>query len=126
MGPGIVLQVAAADARIEVVAAEAPFANLQEAAYDCAGLQRWPLLGKTFFAPGAWIVVFRGEHLAGFPASEVFPRKGRGEPCFFPCCSSVMPQTLGCHAGIRKAFCERRRRSFGGRWFRFSMSSGSV
>jgi len=71
MGAGIALQSAGADARIEAVAAEAPFADLQEAAYDYAGLQRWPLLGKTLFAPGAWTVVYRGERLAGFPASEV-------------------------------------------------------
>ena len=71
MGAGIALQAAGADARIEAVAAEAPFADLQEAAYDYAGLQRWPLLGKTLFAPGAWTVVYRGEKLAGFPASEV-------------------------------------------------------
>jgi alpha-beta hydrolase superfamily lysophospholipase len=47
LGAGIVLQAARADTLIEAVAAEAPFANLQEAAYDYAGLQRWPLLGKT-------------------------------------------------------------------------------
>ena len=71
MGAGIALQSAGADARIEAVAAEAPFADLQEAAYDYAGLQRWPTLGKTLFAPGAWTVVYRGEQLAGFSASEV-------------------------------------------------------
>ena len=71
MGAGIALQSAGADARIEAVAAEAPFADLQEAAYDYAGLQRWPTLGKTLFAPGAWAVVYRGEQLARFPASEV-------------------------------------------------------
>jgi len=75
MGAGIVLQAAGSDARIEAVAAEAPFANLQEAAYDYAGLQRWPLLGKTFFAPGAWVLICRGERLAGFAASEVSPEK---------------------------------------------------
>jgi uncharacterized protein len=75
MGAGIALQSAGSDARIEAVAAEAPFANLQEAAYDYAGLQRWPLLGKTFFAPGAWVLICRGERLAGFPASEVSPEK---------------------------------------------------
>jgi alpha-beta hydrolase superfamily lysophospholipase len=75
MGAGIALQAAGSDARIEAVAAEAPFANLQEAAYDYAGLQRWPLLGKTFFAPGAWVLIYRGERLAGFPASEVSPEK---------------------------------------------------
>jgi uncharacterized protein len=75
MGAGIALQAAGSDARIEAVAAEAPFANLQEAAYDYAGLQRWPLLGKTFFAPGAWVLIYRGERLAGFPVSEVSPEK---------------------------------------------------
>jgi len=75
MGAGIALQAAGSDARIEAVAAEAPFANLQEAAYDYAGLQRWPLLGRTFFAPGAWVLIYRGERLAGFPASEVSPEK---------------------------------------------------
>lgn len=71
MGAGIALQSAGADARIEAVAAEAPFADLQEAAYHYAGLQRWPWLGKILFAAGAWTVVYHGEQLAGFPASEV-------------------------------------------------------
>lgn len=71
MGAGIALQSAGEDVRIEAVVAEAPFADLQEAAYDYAGLQRWPLLGKTVFAPGAWTVVHRGQELAGFPPSEV-------------------------------------------------------
>jgi hypothetical protein len=75
MGAGIALQAAGSDARIEAVVAEAPFANLREAAYDYAGLQRWPLLGKTFFAPGAWVLIYRGERLAGFPAGEVSPEK---------------------------------------------------
>ncbi len=75
MGAGIALQSAGADARIEAVAAEAPFANLTEAAYDYAGLQRWPLLGKTLFAPGAWVLIWRGQRLARFPASEVSPEK---------------------------------------------------
>jgi hypothetical protein len=88
MGAGIALQAAGNDARIEAVAAEAPFANLQEAAYDYAGLQRWPLLGKTFFAPGAWVLIYRGEHLAGFPASDVSPEKavaGRPFPLLLIC-----------------------------------------
>jgi alpha-beta hydrolase superfamily lysophospholipase len=88
MGAGIALQAAGADQRIEAVAAEAPFANLQEAAYDYAGLQRWPLLGKTLFAPGAWVLIYRGEKLAGFPASEVSPEKavaGRAFPLLLIC-----------------------------------------
>jgi pimeloyl-ACP methyl ester carboxylesterase len=88
MGAGIALQAAGSDARIEAVAAEAPFANLREAAYDYAGLQRWPLLGKTFFAPGAWVLIYRGQHLAGFPASRVSPEKavaGRAFPLLLIC-----------------------------------------
>src|SRR5712664_4352889 len=54
MGAGIVLQSAAADPRIEAVVAESAFANLREAAYDYAGLRKYPWLGKTLFAPGTW------------------------------------------------------------------------
>ncbi|HVO56128.1 MAG TPA: alpha/beta fold hydrolase [Dongiaceae bacterium] len=75
MGAGIALQAAGADPRIEAVAAEAPFASLREATYDYAGLQKWPLLGKTLFAPGAWLVLYRGERLAGFDASAVSPER---------------------------------------------------
>jgi pimeloyl-ACP methyl ester carboxylesterase len=82
MGAGIALEAAGADPRIEAVAAEAPFANLQEAAYDYAGLQRWPLLGKTLFAPGAWLLIYRGERLAGFPAGDVSPEKAVAKRAF--------------------------------------------
>src|SRR5271163_20451 len=75
MGAGIALQSAGADARIEAVVAEASFASLREASYDYAGLQKYPLLGKTFFAPGAWMMIYRGQSLAGFPASEVSPEE---------------------------------------------------
>jgi uncharacterized protein len=75
MGAGIALQSAAADPRIAAVVAEAAFASLREAAYDYAGLQKYPLLGQTFFAPGAWTMIYRGESLAGFPAGEVSPQK---------------------------------------------------
>src|SRR5215470_8871334 len=75
MGGGIALQAAGADPRIEAVVAEASFANLQEAAYDYAGLRKYPWLGKTLLAPGAWLMVYRGGKLAGFPASEVSPVK---------------------------------------------------
>ncbi|HZC65571.1 MAG TPA: alpha/beta fold hydrolase [Candidatus Dormibacteraeota bacterium] len=75
MGAGMALQSAAYDPRIEAVVAEAAFASLREAAYDYAGLQKYPLLGKTLFAPGAWTMIYRGESLAGFPAAEVSPQK---------------------------------------------------
>jgi len=73
MGAGIALQSAAADPRIEAVVAESSFANLREAAYDYAGLRRSSLLGKTIFAPFAWLLVYRGEKLAGFSGAEVSP-----------------------------------------------------
>ncbi len=75
MGAGIALQSAGADSRIEAVVAEASFASLREASYDYAGLQKYPLLGKTLFAPGAWMMLRRGQSLAGFPAAEVSPEK---------------------------------------------------
>ena len=53
--------------------AEAPFASLREASYDYAGLQEYPLLGKTLFAPGAWMMLYRGGKIAGFPAAGVSP-----------------------------------------------------
>lgn len=76
MGAGIALQSAAADPRIEAVVAEASFANLREAAYDYAGLRKYPWLGKTLFAPGTWALLYRDEKLAGFPVAEVSPVKG--------------------------------------------------
>src|SRR5260370_29455723 len=73
MGAGIALQSAGVDPRIEAVVAEAPFASLREASYDYAGLQEYPLLGKTLFAPGAWMLLYRGGNVAGFPASRASP-----------------------------------------------------
>ena len=88
MGAGIALQSAGIDPRIEAVVAEAPFASLREASYDYAGLQKFPWLGKTLFAPGAWLMVYRGAKLAGFPALEVSPEKsvaGRAFPILIIC-----------------------------------------
>src|SRR5260370_4659452 len=48
---------------------------LRTAAYDYAGLRRYPWLGKTWLAPGTWTMLYRGESLAGFPAAEVSPEK---------------------------------------------------
>lgn len=75
MGAGIALQSAAVDPRIEAVVAEASFASLREATYDYAGLRKYPWLGKTFFAPFSWTLLYRGESLAGFHAAEVSPEK---------------------------------------------------
>ncbi len=88
MGAGIALQSVSADPRIEAVVAEAPFASLREASYDYAGLQKYPLLGKTLFAPGAWVMLARGQSLAGFPAADVSPEHAvaaRAFPVFLIC-----------------------------------------
>src|SRR6266478_153433 len=82
MGAGIVLQSAAADPRIEAVVAEASFADLREAAYDYAGLRKYPWLGKTIFAPGTWTLLYRDEKLAGFPVAEVSPVKAVASRAF--------------------------------------------
>ena len=76
------LQSAAADPRIEAVVAEASFANLREAAYDYAGLRKYPWLGKTLFAPGTWTLLYRDQKLAGFPVAEVSPVKAVASRAF--------------------------------------------
>ena len=88
MGAGIALQAAAVEPRIEGVVAESAFANLTEAAYDYAGLRRYPLLGKTLLAPFAWVVVYRAQLLAGFPTAQVSPDQSvaaRGFPVLLIC-----------------------------------------
>ena len=75
MGAGIALQSAAIEPRIEAVVAEASFANIREASYDYVGLRRYPWLGKTWLSPGTWTMIYRGELIGGFPASQVSPQK---------------------------------------------------
>jgi uncharacterized protein len=108
MGAGIALQAAGVDPRIEAVAAEAPFASLREASYDYAGLQEYPLLGKTLFAPGAWMMLYRGGKLAGFPAAGVSPEQAvaaRNFPVLLIC--DELDTTLPCrHA--RKIYAAAR------------------
>ena len=82
MGAGIALQCAAGETRIEAVVAQAPFASLRDASYDYAGLRWSPLLGKTLFAPFRWMLVSRGECLAGFSASDISPEKAVAERVF--------------------------------------------
>lgn len=102
MGAGIALQSAGIDPRIEAVVAEAPFASLREASYDYAGLQEYPLLGKTFFAPGAWMMLYRGGQLAGFPAAGVSPERdvaARALPVLLIC--GTADTTLPCRHAER-------------------------
>lgn len=75
MGAGIALQSGAADPRIDAVVAEASFANLREAAYDYAGMRKYPWLGKTLLAPFSWMLLYRGEKLTGIPLAEISPMK---------------------------------------------------
>jgi hypothetical protein len=82
MGAGIALQSAAVEPRIEVVVAEAAFANLREASYDYAGLRRSPWLGKTLFAPGTWTMIYRAERIANLAAADVSPMKAVGMRAF--------------------------------------------
>ncbi len=106
MGAGIALQSAAADPRIEAVVAEASFASLREA--HCLRLRRaykkYPLLGKTFFAPGAWTMIYRGQSLAGFPASEVSPEKAVASRAF--------PVLLICDGADTTLPCRHTRRIY--------------
>lgn len=82
MGAGIALESAASDPRIEAVVAEASFANLREAAYDYAGLRKYPWLGKTLLSPFAWTLLYRGEKLTGIPLAEVSPVKAVASRAF--------------------------------------------
>ena len=82
MGAGIALESAAADPRIEAVVAEAPFSNLREAAYDYAGLRKYPWLGKTLLSPFAWTLLYRGGKLTGIPLAEVSPVKAVASRAF--------------------------------------------
>lgn len=82
MGAGIALQSAAVDPRIEAVVAEASFANLREAAYDYAGLRKYPWLGKTLLRPFSWALLYRGERLTGFPLTEISPMKAVASRAF--------------------------------------------
>jgi uncharacterized protein len=91
------LQSAGVDPRIEAVVAESPFASLREASYDYAGPQKYPWLGKTLFAPGAWVMLARGQSLAGFPAADVSPEHAvaaRNFPVFLIC--DAADTTLPC------------------------------
>lgn len=82
MGAGIALQSAAVEPRIEAVVAEASFATLREASYDYAGLRKFPLLGKTLFAPGTWTMIYRAGHIANLSAADVSPVKAVASRAF--------------------------------------------
>lgn len=104
MGAGIALQSAAVEPRIEGVVAESSFANLTEAAYDYAGMRRYPWLGKTLLAPFAWVLVYRGQALAGLPTAQVSPEKAVAARAF--------PVLLICDAADDALPCRHSERIF--------------
>jgi uncharacterized protein len=75
MGGALALQSAAAESRIEAVVAEDPFANLREVAYDYAGLDISPLLGKTLFRPAVMVAMHSISREGGFDPDDVSPEK---------------------------------------------------
>jgi uncharacterized protein len=75
MGAAIALQSAAVEPRIEGVVAEDPFADLREISYDYAGLQMWPVLGKTLFRPASIFALDSLTKAGGFDPGSVSPEK---------------------------------------------------
>lgn len=75
MGAAVALQSAAAEPRIEAVVAEDPFANLREVAYDYAGLDVSPLLGKTLFRPAVMVAMHSIRRDGGFDPDDVSPER---------------------------------------------------
>jgi alpha-beta hydrolase superfamily lysophospholipase len=75
MGAAIALQSAAVEPRIVGVVAESSFSDLREVTYDYAGLHWSPWVGKTFFRPGTWTVIFAAQKEGGFSVDDVSPEK---------------------------------------------------
>jgi uncharacterized protein len=75
MGAAIALQSAAIEPRVEAVAAEAPFANMQEVSYDYAGLDVSPTLGRTLFRPASMMALASVQKDGGFDPIDVSPEK---------------------------------------------------
>jgi len=73
MGASIALQAAATEPRVAGVAAESPFSDIREAAYDYAGFHWSPWLGRTFFRPAVVAGLYAAEREGGFSASEISP-----------------------------------------------------
>jgi uncharacterized protein len=82
MGAAIALQSAAVEPRIEAVVAEDPFANLREVAYDYAGLEFSPLLGKTLFRPAVIAGMYSIQKLGAFNPDDVSPEKAVAQRAF--------------------------------------------
>jgi len=74
-GSGIACNLPALNSRHRGRHRRSLFANLQEAAYDYAGLRQYPWLGKTLLRSRRVADGLSREHLAGFPGAEVSPEK---------------------------------------------------
>lgn len=104
MGAAIALQSAAIEPRIAGVVAESSFSDLREVTFDYAGLHWSPLLGKTFFRPGAWTVISTAQKEGGFSVDEVSPEKSvRARP---------FPVLLICDGADHVVPCRHSRRIF--------------
>jgi pimeloyl-ACP methyl ester carboxylesterase len=102
MGAAIALQSAAVEPRIAGVVAESSFSDLQEVAYDYAGLHWTPWLGRTIFRPGIWTGLYEMEKRGGFAASDVSPGKAvalRPFPVLLIC--DALDHTIPCRHSRR-------------------------
>lgn len=79
MGAAVAVQSSAVEPRIDGVVAEDPFANLREVAYDYAGLDVSPLLGKTLFRPAVIVAIHEMRKEGGFNPDDVSPEKAVAE-----------------------------------------------
>jgi len=82
MGGAVALQSAAVEPHIEAVVAEDPFASLREAAYDYAGLDVSPLLGKTLFRPAVIVAMRSIRKEGGFNPDNASPEKAVSQRAF--------------------------------------------
>jgi len=82
MGGAVALESAAVEPHIEAVVAEDPFASLREVAYDYAGLDMSPLLGKTLFRPAVAVAMHSIRKEGGFNPDDVSPEKAVAQRVF--------------------------------------------
>jgi uncharacterized protein len=104
MGAAISLQSAAIDSRVDGVVAEASFANLREVAYDYAGLEISPWIGRTLFLPAVSTSLSAVEREAVMHADDVSPEKAVAARSF--------PVLLICDGEDRRIPCRHSREIF--------------
>lgn len=82
MGAAIALDSAGSDPRIRAVAAEAPFANLQEAGYDYVSFHHGPWLGRTILFPATLAGMYAMENAAHFDTADAAPDRAVAKRAF--------------------------------------------